>query len=68
MRCRSSALSLANYYDVGGGIPAFYIQSFLASENDEALAAKTGQNRSLNRKQWDVDEVNKRIADSESTL
>lgn len=50
------------------GIPAFYIQSFLASENDEALAAKTGQNRSLNRKQWDVDEVNTRIADSESTL
>jgi len=33
------------------GIPAFYVQSFLAAENDEDSAAKTGQNRSLNRTQ-----------------
>ena len=39
------------------GIPAFYVQSFLAAENDEARAAKTGQNRSLNRTQWRAEHI-----------
>lgn len=50
------------------GIPAFYVQSFLASENDEALAATTGQNRSLNRKQWRVDEVDAQLGDSDTDM
>jgi sucrose phosphorylase len=50
------------------GIPAFYVQSFLASENDEALAAATGQNRSLNRKQWQVDEVDAQLGDNETDM
>ncbi|MGB0342106.1 MAG: sugar phosphorylase [Parvibaculales bacterium] len=45
------------------GIPAFYVQSFLASENDEALAEKTGQNRSLNRRQWRAEQVDGELAD-----
>ena len=50
------------------GIPAFYVQSFLASENDEALAAETGQNRSLNRKQWQVDEVEAQLSDGDTAM
>ena len=50
------------------GIPAFYVQSFLACENDEALAAETGQNRSLNRKQWQVDEVEAQLADGDTAM
>jgi len=45
------------------GIPAFYVQSFLASENDEALAEKTGQNRSLNRRQWRAEQVDAELSD-----
>jgi sucrose phosphorylase len=50
------------------GIPAFYVQSFLASENDEALAEKKGQNRSLNRKQWQAAEVDAGLADMSSPM
>jgi len=50
------------------GIPAFYVQSFLASENDEALAAETGQNRSLNRKQWRTEEVEAQLADADTPM
>ena len=50
------------------GLPAFYVQSFLASENDEALAAETGQNRSLNRKQWQVDEVEAQLRDGDTEM
>ena len=50
------------------GIPAFYVQSFLASENDEALAAETGQNRSLNRKQWCAKDVDVQLNDADSLM
>ena len=50
------------------GIPAFYIQSFLASENDEARAAATGRNRSLNRRQWRVEEVDKQLANPDGPM
>jgi sucrose phosphorylase len=50
------------------GIPAFYVQSFLASENDEALAEKKGQNRSLNRKQWQAAEVDAGLSDMSSPM
>jgi sucrose phosphorylase len=39
------------------GIPAFYIHSFTATENDLEGMARTGQNRSINRKQWDESEL-----------
>ena len=50
------------------GIPAFYVQSFLAAENDEAGAAKTGQNRSLNRKQWRAEHIDDQLAASETPM
>ena len=50
------------------GIPAFYVQSFLAAENDEARAQQTGQNRSLNRTQWRVDDINDQLATGDSTM
>lgn len=48
------------------GIPAFYLHSFTATENDVEGLARTGQNRSINRKQWDEDELLTRIADDDS--
>ncbi|MAS00492.1 MAG: alpha-amylase, partial [Nitrosomonadales bacterium] len=36
------------------GIPAFYINSLLASENDYHKLEHSGQNRSINRYQWDM--------------
>ena len=36
------------------GIPAFYINSLLASENDFHKLEHSGQNRSINRHQWDM--------------
>jgi sucrose phosphorylase len=50
------------------GIPAFYIQSFLASENDEARAAETGQNRSLNRTQWRMEDIDAQLASEETPM
>ena len=50
------------------GIPAFYVQSFLAAENDEARAAKTGQNRSLNRTQWRAEHIDDQLAASETPM
>ena len=50
------------------GIPAFYVQSFLAAENDEARAAKTGQNRSLNRTQWQASQINAELAAGDTAM
>ena len=50
------------------GIPAFYIQSFLAAENDEARAAQTGHNRSLNRSQWQATDIDTGLADDGSAM
>ena len=50
------------------GIPAFYVQSFLAAENDEARAAKTGQNRSLNRTQWRAEHIDEQLAASDTPM
>ncbi|WFB37200.1 sugar phosphorylase [Kiritimatiellota bacterium B12222] len=46
------------------GIPAFYIHSFTATENDLEGLTRTGQNRSINRKQWDADELIELLDDS----
>jgi len=40
------------------GIPAFYIHSLLATGNDHIKVDQTGSNRSINRHNWDYDELN----------
>ena len=50
------------------GIPAFYIQSLLASENDEARAAQAGHNRALNRTQWSAEDIDAAMSDENSPL
>lgn len=39
------------------GIPAFYIHSLLATENDQKKREQTGNNRAINRHNWDLDEL-----------
>lgn len=41
------------------GIPALYIHSLLATENDNEKLEQTQHNRSINRHQWDYDELNR---------
>lgn len=48
------------------GIPAFYIHSFTATENDLEGLARTGQNRSINRKQWDLSALEELLSQEES--
>ncbi len=47
------------------GVPAFYIHSLLATENDTQAMAATGHPRSINRHQWSADELNEALADPE---
>jgi sucrose phosphorylase len=46
------------------GIPAFYIHSLLATENDHEGVAQTGKSRSINRKKWDEKQLEKRLRDA----
>ncbi|WP_018981589.1 sugar phosphorylase [Salinimonas chungwhensis] len=39
------------------GIPGIYIHSLLGTSNDYEKVANTGQNRSINRKRWDLSEL-----------
>ena len=48
------------------GIPAFYIHSVLGTTNDYELMKKNSQNRSINRKSWDSNEIKKRLLDEKS--
>ncbi|CAI8329306.1 MAG: Glucosyl-3-phosphoglycerate synthase [Opitutia bacterium UBA7350] len=48
------------------GIPAFYIHSMLATENDTERQAATGNARSINRHQWELDRLMEKLDDSES--
>lgn len=41
------------------GIPAFYIHSLLATENDEEKRELEGHNRAINRRQWDYEQISK---------
>ena len=43
------------------GIPAFYIHSLLATKNDYKKLLHTSQNRSINRHQWSVDDLEKKL-------
>jgi len=45
------------------GIPAFYIHSLLAGENDYEKYAATKHKRSINRGQWDYETLNEILAD-----
>lgn len=48
------------------GIPAFYMHSLLATENDHARMAKTGHARSINRHQWGLTELTTLLDDEQS--
>lgn len=48
------------------GIPAFYLHSLLGTTNDHERVATTGRARAINRHQWDLDELNSRLADPAS--
>ena len=39
------------------GLPAFYVHSLLATGNDLERVEHTGNNRAINRHQWDLDEL-----------
>ena len=48
------------------GIPAIYIHSLTATPNDADGIERTGRARSINRHQWDADELERRFADADS--
>lgn len=48
------------------GVPAFYIQSLLGTQNDYNRMEHTGHNRSINRTQWQFDDIEAKLADSTS--
>ena len=48
------------------GIPGFYIHSLLATRNDYERCEQTGQNRSINRRQWDYRALVSELEDPES--
>lgn len=48
------------------GIPAIYLHSLVGTGNDYQRLAATGHKRSINRKQWNEDELNALLADSNS--
>lgn len=45
------------------GIPAIYIHSLLATENDHDLVAETGRSRSINRHRWNISDLNDALND-----
>ncbi|MFK7831520.1 MAG: sugar phosphorylase [Congregibacter sp.] len=48
------------------GIPGIYIHSLLGTRNDVERFERTGQSRALNRHQWQLDQLEAVLADSES--
>jgi len=48
------------------GVPAIYIHSLLATQNDFSRYEHTGHKRSLNRHQWDYDRLTQLLADDDS--
>jgi sucrose phosphorylase len=49
------------------GVPAVYIHSLLATPNDVAGVERTGRIRSINRRKWDVRELERLLAEPGST-
>lgn len=48
------------------GVPAFYIHSLIATPNDHARKQASGQNRAINRHQWDYHELINEIGNENS--
>ena len=48
------------------GIPAVYIHCLTATPNDTLGVERTGMTRSVNRRKWDMAELEQRICDTES--
>jgi sucrose phosphorylase len=48
------------------GIPAFYIHSLLATENDHASVKNRGLNRAINRHRWDYQQLRSALDDPQS--
>ncbi|MFT7287642.1 MAG: sucrose phosphorylase [Halieaceae bacterium] len=48
------------------GIPGIYLHSLLGTRNDVARVERTGQNRGINRHQWQLQDLEARLADSQS--
>jgi sucrose phosphorylase len=48
------------------GVPAIYIHSFFATENDYLGLARTEHNRDINRHQWQLDELTSKLDNPES--
>jgi len=48
------------------GIPAFYIHSIVGTTNDYELMKQNSQNRSINRKSWDINEIKNKLLDDKS--
>ena len=48
------------------GVPAIYIHSLLATPNDLDLVEATGRTRSINRGQWQLSDLEQRLADPSS--
>ncbi len=48
------------------GIPAFYVHSFLATSNDYDKLKRTGENRAINRHQWQETALEQQLAAPDS--
>ncbi len=49
------------------GIPAIYIHSFTATQNDTSEFKRTGRTRSINRHKWDYDQLFSLLNDPDTT-
>ena len=49
------------------GVPAFYLQAILASENDVSSFSKSGERRDLNRERFEADKLFLKLEDSSSS-
>lgn len=47
------------------GVPGIYIHSLLGTENDQAGVEASGQKRSINRKKWDLAELEAHLDDTD---
>ena len=48
------------------GVPAIYLHSFVATNNDFSRVENTGHNRAINRHQWALDELTEQLNDVKS--
>ncbi len=48
------------------GVPAIYLHSFVATNNDLSRVGNTGHNRAINRHQWALDELTGLLNDAKS--